>query len=90
MSDATKAEATDEPTVSVKWRELSFDVPRDREEWSFDAVLAFEDGKAFVAIRELLTPDDFAEFRALKPKAKDAAALLDSIADAMGFKDSGE
>lgn len=88
--DAIKAEANGDETVVIEWRDLKFDLPLDRSEWSFEAGLALEDGKYLTAIRELLQPEQFEAFLATKPKAKDAGEIIERIVSALGAKSAGE
>lgn len=88
--DAIKAEAAGETTFPVKWRDLTFDLPLDRAEWSFEAGLALEEGKMFVAIRELLSEDQYAQFIERKPKGKDAGDIINGIVSGLGVDSAGE
>lgn len=87
---AVKAEANEQETVTVKWRDLEFDVLSDRDEWSFEAHLAMEEQNFFIVLKELLPRRALAEFRATRPKGKDSADLFNAIAVALGMTDSGE
>lgn len=87
---AIKAEAAGDETFPVKWRDLTFTLPVDRTEWSFEAGLALEEGKYLVAIRELLPPDQFADFLERKPKGKDAGDIIQDIVKGLGADDVGE
>lgn len=87
---AVKAEATDQETVTVKWRDLEFEVPTDRDEWSFEAHLAIEEQNYFIALKEFLPPASFAKFRSSRPKGRDSAELFRAVAVALGMIDAGE
>lgn len=89
-SKATAAEANDESTVTVEWRDLKFDLPTDRDEWPAEAALALEDGKYLAAVRALVPPDQFAALMATGPKVKDLTSLTEAVASALGFSDAGE
>lgn len=89
-NEAIKAEADGATTFQVEWQGLKFDLPLDRSEWPYEAGLALEEGKYLVAIRELLTGDQFSAFLERKPKGKDAGEIIEKIVAGLGVQDAGE
>lgn len=83
-------EAKDIETVSVPWRDLTFTIPADRDEWPFEAGMALEEGKYMVAVRELLPPDQFADFLRRRPSQRDGTDVITAMAEALGMRSAGE
>lgn len=88
---AVETEAGDSSSAHVKWRKgIEFDVPLDRDEWSVETLLAFEDGKAASIVRAFMPPATFRQFMVMKPTGADLNEVMDLIAQAMGLKSAGE
>ena len=87
---AVEAEAAGETTVTVEWRDLSFDVPRDRADWPLDAELAARADDPIAFVQAMVSPDQFADLRAQRPTNRDVAELGAKIIDALGFSSTGE
>lgn len=86
---AAQREAENAETVVVTHADLKFTIAADVADWDVDALEAFEDGKAAAAVRAVLGPQQWAEFKKTKPKTRDLAAVSDAIASAMGFETAG-
>lgn len=90
-TDAVVAEAAGKTTVTVTWRDLTpFEVPIYRDDWSFEAVLAAEQGRYASLAAGLLPPAALAEFRAVRPTLNDTRDLVDTISTTIGLADAGE
>ena len=90
MSNETrKAEAAGEKTAEVVFREHTFTVSVDYDEWSVDFVESLEEGKSVGICRGALGPAQWRKVRAMGLKMKDLSDLADAIASALGFGDSG-
>lgn len=89
MTTPVQNEAENVETVQISHGTLTFTIPTDVGDWDVDALEAFEDGKAAAAVRAVLGPKQWAEFKKTKPKTRDLAAVSDAIAAAMGFETSG-
>ena len=88
--DAARSEAEGVTMATVSWRGITFEVPRYRLDWPFDAVVAAEQGK-FPTMLSILMPDHaLAEFRALRPTGRDANSLLAAVGTALGFDDDDD
>lgn len=87
---SAESEVTGNSEHTVTWRDLTLTFSDDAQDWSVDAIEAFEQGKSVTALRELLGEKQWGEVRKLKPKGRDVADLMDVIAQAAGFTDSPE
>lgn len=93
MSDTTlpiEAEAAGEQTATVEWRDLSFEIPRERGDWPLDAELALRADDPIAFAQAIMPAEAFETLRASKPKNRDVADLSGAIVQALGFKDTGE
>lgn len=87
---AIEDEAAGEKTFTVTWRDIKFDVPLDRDEWSFEAMLELENGRTMSAVRELVPDVQYAKFLARKPKTKDAVDIINQLMEGIGVQTAGE
>jgi hypothetical protein len=87
---AAQAEAEGVTTIGVTWRDLTFTILTDADEWPVEATLALEEGHPTIAIRELLGKTQFAQFMATKPRNRDAGDLFSVIALTLGLGSAGE
>ncbi len=87
---SAESEATGDNQHTIEWRGLSLTFTDDAQDWSLEALEAFEEGKSVVALRELLGTKQWAEVKAKRPKGRDLGELMDTVAEAAGFTDSGE
>lgn len=55
-------------------------------EWSVDALEAFESGKVMTFLRMILGEEQYAKYKATKPKAGAVSAFLEGIQKALGIK----
>lgn len=94
MSDDSKtpieAEAAGDETAVVEWQGITFEVPRNRGDWSLDAELAARADDPIAFVQAMVSPEAFADLRAKQPRNKDVADLGAKIVAALGFSDSGE
>ena len=86
---AAQIEAEGIPTTDVEWRGLTFTVPTDPDDWSVEAVQAFERGRNFVGLETVLGPKQWAEFMKTKPRKRDGMDVFDAIAASLGLDNSG-
>ena len=87
LKSAAQIEAEGIATVDVVWREHTFTVTADPDDWTVETTLAFEEGKAASGVRLILGPDQWAELLKDKPRNKDLGDLFESIAKALGLGD---
>ena len=83
-------DAAGDTMLTIKFRDLTFTIPLDRDEWPVLAQLALEDGKDLSTIRALVKSDEWRRFMATSPKNKDAAELMTAISEAIGAREPGE
>jgi hypothetical protein len=88
-NEARKSEAAGEK-ATIEWREHTFEVDREFDDWSLALVEALEEGQFVAIVREALGPDQWAVVRAEAVKVRDLNGLADDIAVALGFKSAGE
>lgn len=98
MSESTPAqrEAEGTETVTVDWDGVPVTVPGSVENLDLDALDAFESGKAVAAIKAMVGPKAYDKLRAdyqkangRKPVVGDLGRLMDAVAAAYGFDNSG-
>lgn len=68
-------------TVKFEHNSVTYEIP-PAEDWTVDALEAFEDGKLATLLREILG-DSWAAFKATKPKVSDLADLFASAEKAL-------
>lgn len=83
MENPAKAEALGE-RITFEWRGETFSI-LTTEEWPFEAMEAFEDGKLTKFLREILGPVEYAHFKSLKPKVSDLNDFVDAAQEALGI-----
>lgn len=88
-NEARKSEAAGEK-ATIKWRDHSFEVDREFDDWTLALVEALEEGRSVAIIREALGPTQWAIVKAESPKVRDITGLADDIASALGFGSAGE
>jgi len=96
-TDPARAEVDRPETIEVEWEGLKLTLPPSPEDWSADALEAFETGKAVAAIRGVFGSAeydriraDFAKAHGRELKVRDLSGLLDVIAREYGFGGTGE
>ena len=82
-----EAEGDDE--VAIEYRGRTYYVPADQDEWSIDAMEAFERNLMFAGVGALLGPRQWAEFKARHNNRKAFREFLDEVADVFGFETAG-
>lgn len=90
MTSPTEAEARGAQTATIAWREHTFEVLAEVNDWPIEATLAYEEGKPATALRQLLGPDQWATFMKTKPTNGDMGEIFDAIAKELGFEGAGE
>ena len=88
-NEARKSESAGEKATIV-WRDHTFEVDREFDDWSLALVEALEEGRSVAIIREALGPAQWSAVKAESPKVRDIAGLADDIAAALGFDSAGE
>jgi len=68
-------------TITFTHEDITYTIP-PAEDWSVDALEAYEDGKLATLLREILG-DSWVAFKATKPKVSDLAALFESAEKAL-------
>lgn len=79
--DAIKAEAVQEDLMTEREFEFeghTYTVP-SADDWSIEAVEAFEDGKHIGVIRSILGPTQWRLYKQRHPKAKTAASFIEAM-----------
>ena len=80
--------------IGIEWDDETWWVPADPTDWSTRAILAFEEGKALTAMRELLLPNEdgsggWEEFMARNYSVKQAREIFGLVAKVGGFRTAG-
>lgn len=88
-NEARKSEAKNE-AATIVWRDHTFTVDREFDDWSLALVEALEEGRSVAIIREALGPAQWASVKSESPKVRDITGLADDIANALGFGSTGE
>lgn len=70
------------PFVSFTFEDVAYSIPA-ADEWSLDAIEAFEDGKSATLIREILGAKQWATFKEKPRKVSDLTALFVTIEKAV-------
>lgn len=90
MSDTTTP-APAPATVAVTYLGHSYSsFPASLEDASGDVIDAIDDQKLSHALRALMSPAEWAAFKATKPKTRDYAGLFDAYAASIGLVNAGE
>lgn len=85
---AQQNEAENKP-VTATWRDRDWTVP-STDDWPWDVLEAIDDEKFTIALRGLLSDEDYAAFKQFKPTVNDGAGLLEALAKAAGMESTGE
>lgn len=70
-------------TATFTYDEVDYTVPA-ADEWSLEALEAYEDGKVVTLIREILGEAQWATFKAKPRKVRDLNALFAAAQEALG------
>lgn len=90
-AQAGQAEAQGIETATVTWGALTpFEIPRNRDDWPFTAVVAAEQESWPMLVAELVPADTLAEIRRLRLRKSEVMDLLNAMSDALGFEEPGE
>ncbi|TDC02598.1 hypothetical protein E1091_00360 [Micromonospora fluostatini] len=76
--------------VTVTWRDRTWRVHVDKANLSVDLLEWFEEGRTTLALRELLGPQQWTAFKALKPGHTGLNAMFELLARELGFTSAGE
>jgi hypothetical protein len=87
---AIKYEAEAVEQVEIEYLDLTFSIDADGTNLDIDIVDAFENGRIVSAIKAILGPVQYAQFRKTKPRMKQVNDLSDIIAKVYGFDTLGE
>lgn len=85
-----EAEASGFDTVKVDYLGRIYEFPASLDDADGDVADAVDDMKLSHALRGLLSTEDWAAFKATKPKVRDYAALFDAYARTIGLGTVGE
>lgn len=86
---AVEREARGIETVDVDYDGETYVIPAEVLDWSLDATVAFEEGRAVTAMRILLAPKQFRTLMSKGYTNRQFAELFDLLAKAGGFETSG-
>lgn len=89
QKSAAQVEAEGVQTIDVEWRGHTFTVPADADDWTVEAMMAFEEGLNAHGLKAILEPAAWAELMATKPRKRDLMDLFDAMAKALGMDSSG-
>lgn len=78
-----------ETTFKAPFRDTEFVVHRDPMDWGFMAMDHLNDSKLGLALEAILGPVQYSKLKALHPSTREAAELLNVIAENAGAGDSG-
>ncbi|QDQ97983.1 hypothetical protein [Tomitella fengzijianii] len=84
-----RREAEGDDTVQIDYRGHTYTVPADQDDWSIDALEAFERNHVVAGVRELLGPEQWARFKARHNNRRAFRGFLDEVSDVFGFGDAG-
>lgn len=91
MSDPTPAEAEmTAETVTVDHGGRTYELPASLDDVDGDVLDAIDNEKLSHALQGLLGPDQWAAFKATKPKVRDYGELFDLFAEKVGLYSLGE
>lgn len=92
VSDPTPAqlEAEGADTVAVVYQDETYTFPLSLDDLDGDVLEAYDERKMSVLLKAMMSPADWARFKATKPKVKDYPALFEAYAIAAGYENSGE
>lgn len=82
-------EAEGDDDIEIDYRGNTYVIPADQDEWSLDAMEAFEKNQMFAGIASLLGPRQWAEFKARHNNRRAFREFLDEVADIFGFETAG-
>lgn len=86
---AAQIEAEGITMADIEWRGHTFTVPSDADDWSVEAMMAFESGLNAHGMQAILEPAQWAELMSMKPLKRDLLDLFDVMSKALGLDDSG-
>lgn len=79
----TAAEALNEP-IEFEWRGTKYTVPATNQ-WPYEALEAFEEGKLSGFLRALLGEEQHDAFKATKPLVSDMTDFIEQMQKALGI-----
>lgn len=81
---ALEAEATNATIREFQYRDHSYYVEGDVEEWDLTVIQAYEAGKSVAVCEALLGPKQWAQFMRTKPKNKDFGEFAEKLFATIG------
>lgn len=90
MSNEVRKDEAHDDTATFEYRDQTFTVSREYDDWTLDFLEALEEGKSVGIVRGALGPDQWRAVRAMNLKVRDLTELADLVAKAMGFGSTGE
>ena len=85
----TAAEAVEDYSVTVTFKNETFTLPSEMDDADADVLIYIEEERPSLALRALLGDEQFAKYRALKPKVKDHGDFIEKCFEALG-SDTGK
>lgn len=82
-------EAEGDDTIDIEFRGATYTVAADQDDWTLEAMEAFEQNQMFAGVRALLGPRQWERFKARHNNRRAFREFLDEIADIFGFGDAG-
>lgn len=83
-----QAEAEDAATVDIEYSGVTLTFPADFDDWPVRSVIAFEEGRAGSAIRDVLDPVQWADLMKTRPVKRDLDAIFEMLAEKFGMDNS--
>ncbi|MGV8972251.1 MAG: hypothetical protein ACOH10_08000 [Rhodoglobus sp.] len=80
-----QAEAEGVEMIDVEWHGHVYAVPADADDWSVEAMMAFESGLNAHGLQAILKPADWKTLMATSPRKRDLMDLFDTMAKALGL-----
>lgn len=89
-ASAVEAEALDFEVVDVEYKDHVYVFPASLDDADGDVVDAIDEMKLSRALRGLLEPSQWADFKKTRPRVKDYGGLFDAYAQKIGLDGLGE
>lgn len=82
-------EAEGDDTISIEYRNHTYIVSADQDDWTIDALEAFERNHVIAGVRELLGPEQWAKFKSRHNNRRAFRGFLDEVSEVFGFGTTG-
>lgn len=87
---AAQAEAEGVEMIDIEWRSQTFTVPADSDDWTVEAMMAFESGLNAHGMQAILGAAQWAGLMATSPRKRDLVDLFATMSKALGLAQPGE